>query len=50
MVIREEEPVPGLGFGPEVVVEAPAPEFEVADRPPVILPAGLVVITALPIL
>jgi hypothetical protein len=46
--MREEEPVPGLWFAPEDVVEAPAPELEVADGPPVMLRAGLAVI--LPIL
>jgi hypothetical protein len=41
---REEEPVPGFVFVLEDVVEAPAHELEVADGPPVILPAGLAVI------
>jgi hypothetical protein len=40
----KEEPVPGLEFALEDVVEAPAPELEVADGPPVMLPAGLAVI------
>jgi hypothetical protein len=40
----KEEPVLGLGFAPEAVVEASAPEFEVADGPPIMLPAGLAVI------
>jgi hypothetical protein len=50
VAMGEEEPVPGLGFAPEDVVEAPAPEFEVADGPPDMLPAGLAVIPVLPML
>ena len=49
-----EEPVPALVGEPtlahEDVVEALTPEFEVADGLPAMLPAGLAVMTVLPML